>query len=87
MTLSRFRALSASQTPPNLSNTRALKCDECAEPLTTSPTIVLGFGHFHPDCVEVCPCGWLWPQSLLLTGEVTHYCGGCAIDAGRDQLA
>jgi hypothetical protein len=76
-------AEAASQTHQDLSN----KCDECGEPNTGRATVVLGFGAFHPECVETCPHGWLWPASIVQTGEVTWYCGACAVEAGRDEPA
>lgn len=59
-------------------------CVECGEPLDDEyATVVLGFGQFHPECVETCPDGWLWPASLISSGEVNYYCGGCALASGR----
>lgn len=65
-------------------------CDECAQSLIESAdvttTIIPGFGILHTECTDTCECGYLWPASLILTGEVIFYCGGCALAAGRDDL-
>jgi ferredoxin len=63
------------------------QCDECGRPNTGNATVVLGFGAFHPECVETCPHGWLWPASVVASGEVSWYCGACAIESGRDEPA
>lgn len=63
------------------SPTSSNDCQECGLPNTSKATIVLGFGDFHPECVDTCPHGWVWPRSLVCSDEVAQYCGGCAIDA------
>lgn len=74
-------AAAASGYAPNRDN----KCDECGQPNTGKATVVLGFGTFHPECVETCPHGWLWPLSVIHSDEITWYCGSCAIEAGRGE--
>jgi hypothetical protein len=76
-------AETASPKPPIDTKT----CDECGQPNNGRATVVLGFGAFHPECVETCPHGWLWPISVILNREVSWYCGGCAIEEGREDLA
>lgn len=83
MRLSTNKVDSASETPAKLNNS----CDECGLPNTGKVEVVLGFGAFHPECVAPCPDGWAWPISLIETGEVSYYCGGCALAAGRDEIA
>jgi len=65
-------------------------CNECAhllrETSVADTTMLPGFGVLHTECTGRCPCGYTWPASLLDTGEVLYYCGGCAIAAGRDDL-
>lgn len=81
MPVSPFSPVDATSMPDQRSN-----CDECGTPHTEQSILLPGFGQFHPECVATCGCSWAWPASLIETGEVILYCGGCALAAGRDEL-
>lgn len=76
--------LSASDATPSTDSRNS--CDECGSPHTEHSVLLPGFGQFHRECVETCPCSWAWPASLIASGEVIFYCGTCALAAGRGEL-
>lgn len=54
-------------------------CDECGDPNTDEVVWLLGFGSYHPECTTTCPCGYLWPRSIVDLDTVIFYCGTCPL--------
>ena len=63
------------------------RCGECSDPTNWDSVVLDDFGRFHRECIQSCACGWLWPWSLVSSGDVAQYCDGCAHTGGESNDA
>lgn len=63
------------------------RCGECGFPTSGYGVLLDDFGWFHRECLQTCGCRFLWPWSMVSSGEVSRYCAGCAKEGESNDAA